>query len=741
MRRVRGRTRDERGVVAIVSAAVAITLLVVSAFVVDLGMTWERRGKLQSQADKAAIFAAQSLPATDDAGRKRVAKRVAYYLACNTVSGQRVLNVALPGCPASTTSPELDTYAEVLLTSGLVSFPSSTQVQVITPTSEVKFAFAGAVGVEDTTQAKSAIAKVSSPGELLPIGLSLQCLAAVVNEAGIDPLASRVLPLSYVTTGATSTSTPVGEDYSEQTLTSWPTEYTTDTTDAVTITSSSVSQATGVLTFTVTRSPWVTVDLSSLLGNARMVFAQRAVDGSTSVVGPVIGTGLSALGGGSFSVALPDGVKAAPGLWHFKLEVDTGFLGLFGADRWTTNDGQFAYVPSDDVAINLQQQLSNLLDLPDTLACGRVLDSPRPRDGGAPALVRNLQEGLDHALVSNPALAELSPPLAPAELLNALGDPLELPDALTDCGTAPSSRRDTVDTFLLAEAGTGAPANCARISTSVTAEDEFTAGLLMDTGGSLVEPGYGRLSCFRDGACDSDASPVSIPGFDGTYNNDAFSDFVTGGDTILDSSLAYSLDTFLLSDLPLVTPHNRLDPDLYGSPRFGWVPVLSHVDLNADTSRDFPILTFRPVFLDNGDASELAALGINVSDISDPLLRYLAERVADALEVVRSSVSLLQQAFNSVLAGLGLQDLAARLADPAYLPTSLDVEEILVELTDGLGMDMGKEHAGLLVQEGKLKAARFMTIAPGGLPPIPDDYDGPLMDYVGVGPKIVRLVK
>ncbi len=40
-----------------------------------------------------------------------------------------------------------------------------------------------------------------------------------------------------------------------------------------------------------------------------------------------------------------------------------------------------------------------------------------------------------------------------------------------------------------------------------------------------------------------------------------------------------------------------------------------------------------------------------------------------------------------------------------------------------------------------LRALRFMTIEPTSLPLVADTYDGPTTDYVGVGPKLVKLVK
>lgn len=731
----RTRRRDEGGVVAIVSALVSITLLVVSAFVVDLGMTWERRGKLQVQADKAAVFAAQALPAVTPEQRLAVAKRVAYYLACNDVPGQRAAAPAIPNCPSSTSASALDSYAASLIAEGMVSFPTSTQVRVVTPKSRVDFAFAGAVGVKDTEQAKTAVAKVSSPGEILPVGLSLQCLAGVANQA--SPSLGSVLPLSYITVGATSASGILPPGLPDHPVSSWPAPYGSSTHSGVTVDSATVQYdtVTGDRLRLVFSAPNL-VALENLLGGLRVAFVQGTPTGGTTApieVGVPAG-GLAA--GGIATVPLPEAVKAVPGLWFVKIKSNTDLLGLF-FPRWSHNDVSFAYLPGGNVKSRLQTHLSGLLDLRDTIACGRLLDSPRPQDGGTPALTRNLQEGLDHALTSNPAFAQLSPSLDVAQLVDPLtNEPLDLVGELTDCApTITANRLDTVGTWHNANLPGGAPANCARISTSATAEQEFTDGLLKATATNPTEPGYGRLHCSREGACEGPRT--TLTGF-GThqYNDDAFGDFVTGGGTLLHHPLAFNLDTYLFSDLPLVTPNERIDPAIYSSPRFGWAPVLGHVDLNSAAARDFPVLTFRPVFIDNGEAVPLELLGVNLSGVVDPAVGYLAQRVQEALSQVQAGMGALQHLLTSALSALGLSPLVARLGNLA----GLDVEEILTDLADGLDLQMSEE-AGLLLEDGIVKAARFMTIAPGGLPAVPEDYDGPLTDYVGIGPKIIRLVR
>ncbi len=735
----RSRRRDERGAVALIAGLVSGVLLMVSAFVVDIGGTWLRRGQLQVQADKAALFAAQELPATDELTRLRVAKRVAYYIACHPVFGQRDLNVAIPACPSGPSDDSLTTYAQILMNTGLVSFPTSTQVQVITPDSSVRFAFAGAVGVEDTVQRKTAVAKVSSPGELLPVGLSLQCLAGIVNNAGLGSAVDGLLPLSYITPGAASAGTSLPTD-AEPVFSGWSSTYS-GTNASANVTVSNPSLVGTTLTLSVS-SPGLLPTLNGLLGGNEVVF-QR---GST-VVGPVAASSLD-LVGGTLVVALPTDVANTPGVWHVKVKLFTGSLlnlGIIGTNaKWSSLDTTVTIMPATaSVLDRVRSQISGVLDLKNFLACGRLLDSPRPVTGGTPPLTFNLQEGLDHALTPNAALLQLlggqSLPLngSASALTTALGTTVSNVLAnpaygLLGCVGSLYNRLDTGQTWAAVTAGTASPANCVRVGAGPTTEQEFTDGLLKDTPANGTTPGYGRLSCQRSGACPGDT--VTLPGFTGSYNNDAFGDFVKGGSsTLLDSNLAFALDTYLLPGVPVVTPSDRLEERLYASPRFGWAPVLSGLDLNGATA-DSPILTFRPVFLDNGEADDLSIAGLTPTKVVDGLGSYLAQAVSGAVEEVRTSLGILSSALDLVLDTLGLGSVLTSLGGG-------DVNGALGALGTTLGLDLGEEKAGLVLQDGTLKAARFMTIAPDALPAVSQDYDGPVSDYVGVGPKIIRLVR
>lgn len=720
-----------------------MVLLVVCSFVVDLGMTWERRGDLQQQADQAALYAAEALPATDDASRLRAAKRAAFSIVCNIVSGQRTLDPDLPECPDSPTSSALDDYGQRLLDDGLVTFPSSTQVQVITPRSRVDFAFAGVTGAKETVQRKAATAQASSPGMILPIGLSLQCLAGAVNQAGLGSSVDGVLPISYVTPGNYSSTGPLGTD-SEPVLGPWAPAFTgANASSSVAVGNPTKTGST--LTLRVT-APGLLPTLQGVTGGNQVVFMR----GST-LVGPVAATSLNPATG-ALVVQIPPAVLSSPGVWYVKVKTFTATvlgIGLVGSNpKWSDNFVSFAVDPSaDTVKDRLVSSLSDMLNLGDLVACGRLLDSPRVQDGGSPALTRNLQEGLDHTVTRNEALvqalggqdlsvldggAEHLDTALQSVITNVVNNPAY---GLAGCTNSTYNRLDNAATWAATQSAGAAPANCVRVKADAATEQEFTDGLLKGSPSSGTQPGYGRLSCARDGACDGSSTPTTLPGFSGTYNNDSFSDFVTGGpDGLLDSNLAYAMDTYLLPGVPAVTPSNSLQEGLYHSPRFGWVPVLTYLDLNAPGAADYPVLTFRPFFIDNGSAPNLHIAGLSPQRVVDRLGCHLSQRVENAIAAVAASLGVLASAVPTMVGALGLPSIQEHLCNG-------DVDAALADLGTALGTDMGREKAGLVLQGGHVKAARFMTIAPDALPPVTTDYDGPLTDYLGVGPKVVRLVR
>jgi len=627
-----GRPRDERGAIAVISGVVALVLMLISAFVVDLGSTWARRGQLQLQADRAALLAAKSLPATDDTTRRNAAKYVAYYVACHTLPGQAQLNPEIPDCPSGTTpdSTAIVAYGQQLLADGSVSFPKSTQIRVMTPQARIDYGFGRVAGVDGSTQRKMAVAQVSSPGDLLPIGLSLPCLLSTggnVPAAG-DPL-SAMMPINYVTPGPL---TPDGAT----SATAWPSGFVTDPATSrpaasppTTLPDPLVTGSTG--TFTITGSGW------GLAPDLEIYFHKGPDTGS-----PVQALSLNLSLLDTVTGPVPDAVMQDPGAWEAKVGLMVG-----GVRVW-----------SDPLPMSVTGAASPT----EAIGCGRLLDSPRADEPDqAAALVRNLQDGLDHALEGHPNLVSVTAPdLTPDNAVALASDPTNL---FACSGAAP----DVWD----APSPTGTP-NCVRqAGNDGWVGSSYTEGILAaDSGGAA-----GRLVCSAARPCDGPTATVR--GVE--INDDDFDDFVTDPNLLRDK-LFFGLSTYVTNGLPVVTPENALEEEIYKSHRFMWVPVMSS-PLTPTSGGDHPVLTFRPIFI-----TQDAPTGWDTYDM-------------------------LWGELGALLASIGLAE-----------------DDV--------------EHGLLMSEDGQtLKGMRFMTIEPASLPSVSEDYSGPTTEYLGIGPKIVKLAK
>ncbi len=654
--RRRGR-RGESGAIALISALLSLVLLLIAAFTVDIGGTWARRKQLQQQADGAALFAAESLPVSDDAGRTKVARAAAYYIACHQVLGQAELG-SIPDCPGSSTapSPALDAFAADLLSSGKVTFPASNQVSVTTPPARVDYSFGKIAGVDGSVQRKSASARVSSPGDLEPFGLSLNCLLTVADNlpGALGSTLSQALPINYLAPG------PLTQDNHQ---TKWKNAQPTSSTVLISsITPTQVQQGMSG-TFTVTGKGWPTtltdVKVSFALGdtNDLDLTKWKTVDAPVTSLSPL---GLTSTATG----VLPGEVVDNPGNWHVKVAVRSG-----GSWVWSDKDVV--------LTVTLNQTLA------DSLGCGRILKSPRNFQDGTPGNLRlNIQEGLDHRVTKNPGLATLDPPsLDIPGVLGAIGGP----DGLFKCNDTGANVKDTGGNL-----STQKVPNCMVLAQGSTTYTEFTDGMLAAPSTVTLPDGTsksvaGRLVCTSSRPCARSFSLPQLPGR--SFNDDHFEDYVTNT-SLLSSAMFFNLSSYVDDGVPAVTPNGALDPGIYGSARFFWVPVLT-VPLvphaNANDAGAYPILTFRPVFVTQQEHFDVSEVDL-VVDLVDTLVKAL-----------------------------------------------LNIDGPLDPTSPG-------DH-GVLMQGTTLRALRFMTIEPSALPPVSDDYSGPTSDYLGVGPKIIRLVK
>ena len=654
--------RDERGLVAVITALAATAMLVAGGLAIDLGNTWARRGNLQGQADQAAVFAAHYLPAYDDAGKVNVAKAAAYYIICHPVYGQKKLDASMPTtCPSApeSTDPAFVAYANKLLTDGNVTFPTidggtGMYVQVRTPRAQIEFGLGNAAGKSGSVQVRSATARVGSPGSVTPMSLSLNCLlsAAMNLPGGIGNALTGILPLNYIAPG------PIKID---NVITKWPTSMSTSNTTTLNPPSiTSAVQGINPGTVTWTGSGWGTVPLGTTI---RVVFAQG--DQSAATVGSLPYsdlTGLSLLNLIGTGVApIPTAVFNQVGTWKVRVGVKTAL------------SSSFVYSKTD---VEFNVQLPGVTQ--DLLGCARLLKTPRDLQVGTPGnLNYSLKAGLDHPIGTNPNVLTVntSGVTNVPSLFNALNDVT----ALVSCNNISPNVYDN--------GGVHPTANCVMPEQGANTYKEFTDGMIgpeetVPANNSTHQEAFtaaGRLVCTSSRPCNRS---FTLPGFPGRQiNDDRFTDFVKPErQNLLTEAMFFNLSTYLTPGVPVVTPDSALLPDLYKSARFMWVPVISS-PVAPNSANYYPVLTYRPIF------------------ITQDAPHYLDE-VDMVLDLVDSWVKSL------------------------------------------LGISPDDDHGLLMNAEGDtLRALRFMTIEPSALPAPPDNYDGPMTDYTGSGPRIVRLVR
>lgn len=642
------RRRDERGAVAVFTAIVSVALLACAGLAVDLGNTWARRGQLQVQADKAVTFAAQFLPAHTEAERLVVAKAVAYYLVCNPVAGQQRHVTAPESCPDSPASALLDDYARTLLSSpggavGQVTVPVGNQVGVETPAATVSFGAGRVAGADQSLQQREATARVTSPGPLAPMALSLDCLidpGTVVGQGGV--------PFGFVST----THRPPQDATAPTPVTTWEQGAVGDP-QLNGITPGRVDQddVGQVLEVSGTEWPELTADQRFTVEFRQGELRVPPVEGTL-----VLSTVKNKRRLGHVAVVTPPTVLENPGEWQVKVRRETGsrasgsfvLQSFVYSSSFSTVDVDPSVVPTSDTA------------------CGRLLKSPRAGTQANANLALNLQQGIDHLIERYPVAPSVSSGLA------------GLQDVVDRAACDPGAR--VVDTN--GSQQTGAPPNCVVTLMSNAYEAGFTDGLIGVAG---------RLTCTDARPCDleDDESALVLDGR--RLNNDRLTEFVRDP-AALTWQTFFDTDDYLSTDLPTVTPDSPFDRTLYDSHRFMWVAVVSTASAtSAVQAGDHPVVAFRPIFVTQRD-------------------------VVGELPVL----------------------------DPAGLASGESVQQRVLQIDDSLqGVLYGRDdREGVLLDvNGRVSAVRFLTLAPSALPAVPADYDGAESEYLGVGPRIVRLVR
>jgi Flp pilus assembly protein TadG len=771
--------RDERGAAALMVAVVTcFVLFFVAALTVDIGNTWARRGSLQGQADRAAKLAAEQLPVdsttvgtTPTASQLKAAKTAAFYLLCHTVSGQRDLTPTIPTCPSAgtyLTNSAIETFAEAMLSNGTstspsrtgsISFPTVNQIKVTAPSAKIEYGFGKLAGADQSIQSKSATAVVLSPGDVLPVGMSATCIANALGglqALGLGDAISKLLPINYISTG---------RPYQAGTVPVTPLPATPGDTDWTDVTGLYNNHPATIN---------VNASLSSIAPNGAVTIALDWTSGKTGfsietiriyirkkgyVVGDptgfyVVDVSIPLLQQGNTSGTQQVSLNLPAGDYEAMVRLSGRNNGnpLSSLQHWINNANQ-----------NAEFNVPEAGAIQNVVSCARPAQSPRlgftSPTGDSDAMAVNFAQGLDHGLAHFPGLGNALDGLnlASTTLPGSVGGLVGTVNSLFQCDTNSRVKKD------YSTRRTDGP-NCFHVDTAQDWSTAVTQGLL--TGGTASTGAYnGRLRCPTTGPCNFKSSrPVltNPGGITGNYNNDAFADFIKSPG-VLNDPFFMALDSFLSPSLPLVTPPNNVvDEALYDSPRFFWAPVSlsAFTTIAPGAAGHHPILAFRPVFLTSDSSTSTAASSIDTLLLD--LVTAAASRGYSLQSVLQNftdsllnlnpcdGVVSLLSILTGLLTGPQANTCALTLLKTPMFSSTSGTTTVGAFIEKYLGSNIVTKDSsntgsfgGLVIDKAaaKVRAARIMTIAPGALPAVPRNYSGPTTDYLGVGPKIIRLVK
>ncbi|MDQ4055612.1 MAG: pilus assembly protein TadG-related protein [Actinomycetota bacterium] len=549
---LRRRAPGERGAVAVIFAFLVVVLFGIAALAVDLGNTVARDTVTQTQADYAALAAANELTATPTAGdppSTAAVQVVADYLNANQPQDddRACWRTSPPSCvtTAQLTDGGLDN-GEVRHT--------ATGLQVVAPRTKVDFHFAQIFGMDGTYVAADATVNVFSGGQrVMPMFAVAGCDYG--RQTLADPAKGHVTPV--VPTLAYGSGPFNTTDLEPVTL--------TDSSNA-SVTELAVASTSNMLTLP-----------ASKYSSTRSIGFFRGDDPDPALVvtqdhfwlqGDATRTDLSpdsaptqytSNPSKTVQAMIPDAVTQTEGVWWVRVRNGTGSTATWSdpADAQPirvggavlecaggSTEGNFGTLklPRTDV--------TTALEVPVNIAVG--LQKPLTLDWHKwarenPTLAGECTEGLNGARVSS--------------------------------GTSLQPRTNCVDT------DPGLPANVA------------TQGLITGAGShaGVLTTQSTRTGCDPVGGSSNRAVVLNNKSY--SINDDVLTCYLTNGTT----SLATIAD-------PAYQGPAVLDEDIFSSPRFLWVPVLAKQP-GSGGSATYSILDFRPAFITDEQALSTSVKG------------------------------------------------------------------------------------------------------------------------------------
>lgn len=749
--------REQGAVAAITAIVTSAVLLVSAALALDLGRAWSSRGQVQSQVDAAALAAASGLPvvlgATGSTSQLAAAKYAAYRLVCHRQIGQRPTGVVC-GSSLTPTSSALDSYASAMLTNGAtmrgnptgrpgdptkpaIWFPTSNEVEVLSEATTTRFFFAGAMGQESSsTTVKRARAKLSSPGQVLPVAVATDSalLSGALGCYGAQRTAAKrtgglfgvgwgdygiasvgfdsdlpVLAVGRRTSDDTGTfSYPAGYPRAGESikgdtrlekfhrapappvLSDWTTEVTTTVGTGLNVTGFGRA---------FNESPYAT--------NSQFVYVnadtQQVVWGSkTTYQNLLAGTDAYMI-----EHPVPAAVFTVPGKWWVTV--------FMKEDRVIAANERSWWLPAAQVKTLYVIDRDSADSRLDRDGCARYLDSPRRDTGGSvstdtvgnsSSLVANIRSGLDHPLAKHSGITSA------------------VNTSCNEYAGVDGTVKDDAASLLA-----GRAPNCVTVGATQARSIEASRAWLGSKGNSSD---VGRLDCrFQlSRTRDNCRTGRTFTLWGRTYNNDRFEDFIRPANSSVEP-YSFAEDAYTGDGLAFLSPETaRLDSSIYYSPRLFWAPVVTTsasaglgrwpVRPNGASRR---ILTFRPVFVTQ-----------SVAEVGEDGRLWCYNNEAGGFNLDRT----LNHSFAEYRSG----------GDSATSVGGNYTGVYLNNITRGLS---GEDDSFITCAAGKgqktwrepsrLQGLRFQTIAPRNMPEVPTDYAGPVTDYIGTGPRVLRLVR
>jgi hypothetical protein len=539
------RQKNESGAVAIIAAVSSLAIFGIAAMAVDLGNAFARARDVQAQADFAALGAGRHLPVTaadratgaaystmSPSAQAAIDEVVAYLNANQPLDED---GKSCPGDPRCVTAAGL---TDGVTANGEVTFPSVSKMQVLTPPALVRFGLAQVLGVSSTDLIKDATVGLGSPGKTLPFYIGESC--AYGSQQIQDPASGH---------NASTTPTLIPASSATYKLNNFQYD---DGTDAYTTEAGTGDPVTLHIT-TTTNNGFLLVDAIG--------FTQDVSEGGTHVeIDNSAGTLFTILDGKNITFSVPAEVLDTSGVWYVRVHRPGG--GWSAAN----NNKQLPII-----VIGSGELGSSSATCGDDLS-GNFGSLRLSRDDAVNAdwLAMNIALGLQHGLTSFPG----GPTPCDTAAAEAAG-------AVLDSGTPDPA---LIVNCLMTDPGLVSPATKGMI-TGINGN----IGLLAVPGNVAGHPHSTTLSP----AGNSDNRFINFTGKGSYYiNNDALTAFflnnsVTVGNVTQQSDLS--------ATIPAIAMH-AVSGDIFASPRFFWIPVLSY-DAAHGHSTGYPIVRFQPAFI------------------------------------------------------------------------------------------------------------------------------------------------